>query len=490
MFERLKNHPILTFFTSAVIVILALISFVNQLNYETYALDLGAYTNAMFQYSNFELADTRVFEQNPKPILSDHFDLYLITFSPLLWLFGSYTLLIVQFLSSLVGCLGLYRLLRFMGIENARYAPLYLLSFFGVVSAFGFDYHSNVVAVFLIPWFLLYLLKGKNTFAGLFFIAILISKENTGLLLGFLLLGVSLDKQFEKIRWHLWIFGALGIVYSVIVVGLIMPWVEGGNVYSNYKYTVGSNFGDLLSFVLRNPLEFITLLFGNHIADSDFPVTQIKIEQLVFLVGSGGLLLIRKPWFLICLLPILVQKFLHSNVNIVGIGSHYSIEFAMIFALAVPLIIADLKLPFKSEKLMILIILVSCGFSIRMMDNSINYIPKGRLRFYQHQHYVREDIPRNYISDAIKNIPEEVSVSASSNLVPHLACRDTIYTFPNVGNAKYIIVGDFNNSYPITTEIKDNIIDLLITNNEYRVVQDKNGIQILERINSFSESIF
>ena len=76
-------------------VLYALISLVNHYLFKTYALDLGLYTHAMYDYAHFRIDDCSMFKAVPQSILSDHFDLYLAILSPLIYVFGSYTLLIV-----------------------------------------------------------------------------------------------------------------------------------------------------------------------------------------------------------------------------------------------------------------------------------------------------------------------------------------------------------------------------------------------------------
>src|SRR5271156_7162266 len=77
-------------------IIYVLISFVNHFNFRTYALDLGLYNNALYSYSHFHWNNSSVMQSAPENLLTDHFDIYLILFSPLSLIFGSYTLLVVQ----------------------------------------------------------------------------------------------------------------------------------------------------------------------------------------------------------------------------------------------------------------------------------------------------------------------------------------------------------------------------------------------------------
>ena len=93
-------------------IIYCLISLVNHYNFRTYALDLGVYTNALYDYIHLQWNDSTSFLAEAENLLADHFDIYLIIFSPLSLVFGSYTLLVVQIFSVIVGGYGVFRYFR------------------------------------------------------------------------------------------------------------------------------------------------------------------------------------------------------------------------------------------------------------------------------------------------------------------------------------------------------------------------------------------
>jgi len=97
----------------------ALISLVNHYTFRTYALDLGLYTNALYDYAHLQWNDSTVFKEVAVNLLSDHFDLYLIIFSPFGFIFQTYTLLIIQIIFVLIGGIGVYQYLMFTN-NNSR----------------------------------------------------------------------------------------------------------------------------------------------------------------------------------------------------------------------------------------------------------------------------------------------------------------------------------------------------------------------------------
>ncbi|MCC7317875.1 MAG: DUF2079 domain-containing protein, partial [Bacteroidales bacterium] len=94
--EMIQKHRYILLISFSFALLYALVSLVNHYFFRTYALDLGLYNHAAFKYTHFQLADSLMIKEYSEPMLGGHFDLYLILFSPFIYVFGSYTLLIVQ----------------------------------------------------------------------------------------------------------------------------------------------------------------------------------------------------------------------------------------------------------------------------------------------------------------------------------------------------------------------------------------------------------
>src|SRR6476620_4958201 len=78
-------------------IIYALISLVNHYNFRTYALDLGMVNHAVYDYAHFRKnVTTLLLDTPPTNFLANHFTLVPLLVSPLYWLFGNYTMLLVQ----------------------------------------------------------------------------------------------------------------------------------------------------------------------------------------------------------------------------------------------------------------------------------------------------------------------------------------------------------------------------------------------------------
>jgi uncharacterized membrane protein len=141
-----------------------------------------------------------------------------------------------------------------------------------------------------------------------------------------------------------------------------------------------------------------------------------------------------------------------------GIHGQYSVEFAPILAIGVFSGIAEFKNK-KVERILGAIALAGVILStVRIMDRTVLYTQKSRIRFYQAAHYQRNyDVKE--VHRQLNRLPEDAKVSAQSQFVPHLALRDGIYQFPIIKDAEYIVFSEKEGKYPLneeefTTEIK------------------------------------
>lgn len=474
---RIRKAP---FLWSALIVaalLFSLISLVNHYCFRTYALDLGLYTNALYDYAHLSWNDSSAFKETAENILADHFDLYLPLFSPLIYLFGTYTLLIVQIVFILIGATGIYRLVehRFPDSGLKNYALTYFLVFFGIYSALAFDYHSNVVASMLIPWLFLAVDKRQLLRAALLVLAILIGKESLSLWMLFIGIGLCIQ-YFKDIRLRYFLIGVIlfSALYFIVITGYIMPILSNAGRYPHFQYSkLGTNAGEALNYIVSHPVESLRLLFVNHTGLSEFDY--VKIELWIFLVLSGFLCLFR-PVYLLMLLPIIGQKMYHNNPSVWGINYQYSIEFAPILAIGVFETIAH----FKKKNIRILLAVVSIflaiSCSLRLMDQTILYVEKAQIRVYQGKHYKR-DFPIDEAYRILKQIPDDVIVCAHACFVPHLALRSTVYQFPIIKDAEYILLSPKEGTYPLTKEQFATEVDQLTHSSEWEaIVQNENFI--------------
>ena len=291
--------------------IYCLISIVNHYYFRTYAFDLGINNQAIFHYAHFEWSRNTVMSPTFDNILSDHFSLFPLIFSPLYWLFKSYTMLIVQIFFVLLGALGIYRLGCFKHTSKlGLQAMLLFLLCWAIFSALAFDYHDNVIAACLVPWFIYFFEKERFIKSFVVLIFILISKENMALWSVFIGLGLLLSnlKNFKK-----WSFAAFcsifSVLYFVLVIKCIIPSIANeGASYKHFHYSaLGNDFKDAFLNTVSKPFEYIPYLLNNPSGNAEVDYT--KTRTWWFFMLSGGALLFFRPQYLIMLIPIFAQKF-------------------------------------------------------------------------------------------------------------------------------------------------------------------------------------
>jgi uncharacterized membrane protein len=474
------NIP-LTIVSAFFAVIYSLISLVNHYYFRTAAIDLGLYTNALYDYMHFQWNDSSVFKEASENLLADHFDLYLIIFSPLSLIFKTYTLLIVQIVFVLLGGIGVYRYFTIAQPDRkvALLAAIYFYLFFAVFSAIAWDYHSNVVAAALVPWFLFRFKQKKYFGAAIIFLTLLVAKENISLWVCFISIGLMYDYRNDKISLRFLLFFALiSLSYFIIITGITMPSLSNDGNFHQFQYSIlGNNSFEAFQHLIAHPLQSVETLFVNHTQNPSG--NYVKSETHILLLLSGLIFLFLKPNYLFMLIPVYVQKYFHDNYFMWSIGGQYSVEFAPIFAIGIFSVISR----YGNKIALILCTVVLTGVfisTIRTMDRTVIFTDKSRIRIYQLQHYQRSYNVK-MVHEELNKIPSEAIVSAQSQFVPHLALRDKIYQFPIIKDAEYIIYSLKENTYPLSKKEFEIAIDEINHSDKWKILFQSTAVVILKK---------
>ena len=480
--ELIKKHKYIITISFIFLILYSLISLVNHYFFKTYALDLGLYTNAAFKYAHFILADSSMIKRFHEPILGGHFDLYLIIFSPLTYLFGTYTLLIVQIIALILGGIGIFRYFQIIGNKKRipYYALIYFYIFFGIYGALSFDYHSVVVASCIVPWFFISIYRNNIAVSALLLVFMLVSQENFALFVFFICLGLIIDfRKNQKICFHLILLSLISLVYFLIVILYVIPSFSSQSEYGGFLYSsFGNNLYDASKALLINPVESFIAFFTNH--NNSIHGDFVKAETHIILLVSGLFFLFKKPQYLLMLVPIYFQKLFHDNYLMWGIGGQYSIEFAPIMAIGIFKVISEFSRENIKVIMSFLVLILALTSTIRTMDNTVLYTEKSRIRLYQQKHYQRDYDVENVHNNLLK-IPKSARVSAQSPFVPHLSLRKDIYQFPIIKNAEYIVYSRKENCYPLSKEEFASKINKLEKSKNWKIIHNSD-ITILKKI--------
>ena len=481
-----KKHFPLTLIFILFALIFASITFVNHYNFRTFGWDLGINQNAIYDYAHFRWNDCMIMQPQFTNVLSDHFSLYPLLVSPFYWIFGEWTMLIFQFLAILFGGFGIYKYVLNL-TQNTTISTLavaHFFSFYGIYSALSFDYHDNVVATMFVPWFLLYFEQRNWRKAILYFVLIIIAKENMALWAVFLGFGVSfkalLQKDKQTALKGLYFALAAG-VYFILVIKVIIPGLAtpGRDYLHNSFNALGGNFGEVIVNIIKHPVKTIELLFVNHSGDPLYD--GIKVETYLALALAGGFLLVLAPEYLIMIVPILGQKMFNDVPIRWGISVHYSIEFAPVIVIAVYTIIHRLK----KYKVAVASVFLASTFisSASFLDHRTSeYYNQANSQFYKKAHWKR-DFDVAEVNRLLKTIPADARVSAQSCLAPHLAFRDYIFHYPFIGNANYIaLLPAEENKYPYDAVTYQKAIDDFIASGKWVVAAKNEAVLILKMV--------
>ncbi len=462
-------------------VLYGLISIVNHLLFRTYALDLGLYTNALFDYSHFSFNDSTVFKSAPQNLLADHFDVFLILISPLSYIFQNYTLLLVQIAAILFGSIGVLYFLRIKEIDErwAKAGMIYFLLHFSIFSAVSYDYHSNVVAACFVPWLFYFSEKRNLKAAWIFLVLILITKENMALWMFFVCSGMFFLKQRKRKFYFLGWMAVVSLVYFILITVYVIPALSNDNTFIQFKYSVlGNDYKSALKTIFIHPIKIFKTLFINNSTHSTGDY--VKIESWLFFLFSGGIVFIFRPIFLWMLIPIFLQKFLNDQIQVWGINAQYSIEFAPILAIGI-FSSGNYSLSPPLRNGLFKIIFISSLFcTIRLMDRTSSEMKRENVRIYQPAHW-KSEMNVVAINKALRLIPNHSSVCAQANIQPHLAWRENAYSIPLIYNAEYVIYEKEKSSYPLNKAELNHFSDSLEHSNDWEVIFKEENVRLLQR---------
>ena len=468
-------------------IIYGLISLVNHYNFRTYALDLGLVNHAIYDYAHFRVNySTLLIDAAPMNFLGSHFTLLPILFSPLYWLLGSYTMLVVQIAAVLFGGVGVYVFCRHRTTNPA--IPLIVTAQFyfmwGIYSALAFDYHDNVVGAMFLPWFLHYFDQKKYRLAIVYFTLLVISKENMTLW-GIFIAVACLGKYYSHKPSRKVAFGLAVITtfYFVVVTSVIMP--ELNTTHRQFAQLIryqhlGSSIGSIMQHLLQNPQVIFQHLFFNTTGDPKF--NNIKAELYSMILLSGGFALIFRPWYLFMLIPVFAQKLLTHDFMLWGINYQYSIEFAPVLALATYDLSSRFKPKAQKRFLLLCLGLTLAAITVTLVKRKSKWFIKPQVQFQRSMHY-RSLFKQDQLHEVLKALPGQVPVSASSCLTPRLVNREKLYHFPVIRDALFIVLvkNTEEGTYPLTPQEYSQKIVQLRQNAAFNLIFEDDQLIIFKK---------
>ena len=265
---------------------------------------------------------------------------------------------------------------------------------------------------------------------------------------------------------------AMGLGWFLVCTQVILPHFNGLD-HSPYLPRMAL-FGDTVIESVQNVLRDPRLLW-------DWLRQPEIISYLTGLLASTGFLSLFAPVTLGMAAPILAMNVLSKWSWTYSQGEHYSasiVPFLIVSAIygtgALARIASKrLKIPYHHALLALsLWMIAAAGFH----HYRIGVSPLARTfyppRVTEHHRLGREIIGR---------IPRDASVSAQSNLYPHLSHRREAYFFPAINGADYVLLDVTGSTYPITPRGLYLSARQLLRSGEFRVMAAEDGYLLLER---------
>lgn len=427
-------------------------SFPNHYFFRTLNTDLGYFSHAMFDYSQLRWADVGKF----KNILRDHVSIYPMILAPLRWIFGSWTLLIVQIVALLAGGLGVARFIQMRSAQPGlpALAAWSFWIFFGLYAALDHDYHNTVVGAALVPWFFVAIGQQKFRQATILFVLLILCKESFALFAGSVCLGLAWEyRKTVATRRRLLIYTGLAFVWFAVCLWGIIPYFSPeGKGFRHFSYsTLGSNFGEAIVYLFQFPGFAIRDLFKNTLEAPSYDSLKVATWFILFL--SGGWAVFKKPQYLLMALPILAAKFWSDKPEHWSLSLHYSIELAPILILAAFSVLSEFKKPILALSLGMLTFLLCLGAThwTRTAQHP-QFVPKPEKRISQAAHW-ESHYPVEEFYEHFKKIPADADIGLHNRLFAHLCFRREPWPYPeNMQGLEYIILLDDHPCWPVSAD--------------------------------------
>lgn len=386
--------------------------------------DLGIYLQIIyntihgrfFQYS-FRTAN----------FLGDHFSPILIFLSPLGLLKITWPILAVQAFALSGAVVVLYLLSRQIS-KNRLLSLLLTLSFaFNpyTLQITNFDFHPDILFP-LFSFSIVYtLLKKKYLSAYLLFFLLMATREDS-----FLLVPPLFVVAFIKLREKKFAVVTLASAFSyfLLVNLVVMPMIRGPHgapITEHYSY-LGEDAGHIIANALKNPFLVVSVLWAHD-----------SLGTLLKFFSSSGFIALLNPLILASSLPIFLSHLLSNMPMRFTLSGHYPAEPLVSMYLAAVFSLAFVNGKIGAHRwLKFLLPLYLAVFSLLSFSLLSPFPPSFAAdlsRFTINSH--------TQLFFKLKNlIPEEVPVSAQSNLLPFFAFREKVYQFPRIADADYIFL--------------------------------------------------
>lgn len=401
----------------------------------THAHDLGIFDHGIWQLSQFQRPAVTVRFVPLPNMFGDHFHPILLLLVPWYWVFDSPLVLLVAQALLLAATVPLgFLVARQLGIP--RWPAVVLAGALGIhpgfTSAVRFDFHEVAFGPVLLLTMVLLAEQKRWRWYWLALAGFLLTKESMAAYAAAFGITLMLRRQ--------WKVGCttsvIGLGYLVIVTRLIMPALaHEAYAYWGYYQQLGGSPGAVVEHVVRHPISSLAELFS----------TEAK-RQTIDLMLRSFLYLPLLSW---TMWPVsfitMAERFWTISPNLWVFHAQYQVIMTTVLFVSTLYMMHDARSrlarwPGLTEAASVLVLVATAWTVLAsgVWRDAFSSLPAATVERW---HMALR-----------QRIPPAARVSAQDPFVPHLSHRLTIYQFPRVRDAEYIILDPEASSWPLTAD--------------------------------------
>lgn len=467
--------------------------------FHTASYDLVIFDQAVRSYAHFQpgISVVKGIHNGFGPhfsVLGDHWSPILAVLAPLYWIDGSpQTLLVAQavLFALAIPPLWLFTRRAFGGGPTATaaaylVAAAYALSW-PIASAANFAFHEVAFAPVLSAVALERLQAGRLRTALIALAALLMVKEDMGLLVAGIGLALAVARPATVPRQRL-------VALALIVVGVFDTWLTsqvlipafGGRADYYWAYgALGSNLHQAAWHVLSHPLSALRLLV----------TPQVKLTTMLWLFGAFCFLPLRSPLALAAVPPLLERMLGSKFPNWWTVPYQYNAYLVIVLACAAVDGAARLdgsvrrlteRLRGARDKAAAVIPgsgPVALAGAVAIFLVALVLVPRFALGHAFRPSFYQRSASMRAAAAAVAVVPSGVTVEAMNKLGPQLSGRDTVLIWDarHLEWAPWVVASVTRHEFTFTSLAQQRGRVALLRRSGYRVVFRREGYLVLHR---------
>jgi uncharacterized membrane protein len=416
--------------------------------YDTYQdgiYDLGIFDQAIRSYAHFQpgisIAKGMHNFGNPNfSVLGDHFSPIDALLAPLYWIYNSpVDLLVAQAVLFALAIPPIWVFTRraFGGGRKAAAAAYFVALAYGVswpiAVAAGYDFHEVAFAPLLTALALERLQNGRLKTALVMLAGLVLVKEDMGLYVAGLGLGLALTRNLGIPRQRLTglLIAVVGVTFSLVAIYVFIPAMGGRSGYYWAYQELGPNAPTAVTHILGHPLSSAGYLFK----------PSVKLDTMLWLFAPFLFLCFLSP-FVLPVIPLLLERMLG-----VAFPGWWGTSFQYNAYLIVPIALGAVDGALRLERWLTWLGLRWGPLrGLRWLDGklalgatgvfaviALALVPRFEIGAMARSSFYERTPAEAAAAAAVAHVPAGVLVEAAGKVGPHLDAQDAVELW-DVGN--------------------------------------------------------